>query len=124
MKLKGFLYYWLPVIVYSGLIFYFSSLSNPLPQGLPTFNYMDLILHSAEYLILSVLLLRALLHYNTSHPYALSIIIAAVYGITDEIHQLFVQGRFFAVSDIIADALGACPILILLLVKKRMNKRK
>lgn len=124
MKARGFLCYWFPVIIYTGIIFYFSSLPNPLPQGLPTFNYMDLLLHSAEYLILSILLLRALLHYTASHPYAFSIAIAALYGITDEIHQLFVPGRVFAVSDMIADAAGACLILILLLVKKRMNKKR
>ncbi|MFA5887372.1 MAG: VanZ family protein [Candidatus Nanoarchaeia archaeon] len=117
MKARGFLYYWFPVIIYAGIIFYFSSLSNPLPQGMPSFNYMDLLLHSVEYLILSVLLLRALLHYNTSHPYLFSIAIAALYGISDEFHQLFVPGRFFAVSDMAADAFGASLILIYLLTK-------
>ena len=116
MKLKDFIFYIFPVIAYMGIIFYFSSLSNPLPSGAPSFSNMAILLHSIEYLILSILLVRAFLHYNTSHPYAFSIIIASFYGITDEIHQLFVPGRFFAVSDMAADAFGASLILLYFLI--------
>ena len=116
MKARGFLYYWFPVIAYAGIIFYFSSLSNPLPQGLPSVNYMDLILHLTEYLILSILLLRALLHYAAKQPFLWAILLASAYGITDEIHQLFVPGRFFAVSDMAADAFGASLILLYFLI--------
>jgi VanZ family protein len=117
MKARGFLYYWFPVIIYAGVIFYFSSLSNPLPQGLPSFNYMDLLLHSAEYLILSILLLRALLHYVAKQPFLWAILLASAYGITDEIHQLFVPGRVFAVSDMAANTFGASLILLYFLIK-------
>lgn len=36
-----------------------------------------------------------------------SFIIAAVYGVFDEIHQLFIPGRFFEWYDILADINGA-----------------
>lgn len=124
MKLKSVLFYWLPVILYAGIIFYFSSLSNPLPSGMPSFNYMDLLMHAGEYFILSLLLLRALRHSLVKRPFLLSIAIASLYGITDEIHQLFVPGRMFAVSDMIANAVGASVILVLYILKKKFNKRK
>ena len=124
MKFKPFIYYWFPVIAYAGIIFYFSSLSNPLPQGLPTFNYMDLLMHAGEYFILSLLLLRALRHSLAKRPFLLSVVIASLYGVTDEVHQLFVPGRYFAVSDIMANAFGACLVLVLLLVEKKVNKKR
>lgn len=119
MNLKNFLYYWLPVAIYAGIIFHFSSLSNPLPPGIPSFNYMDLLLHSIEYLILSVLLLRALRHSSVKRPYVYSIVLSALYGVSDEIHQLFVIGRVFSGYDLIADALGASLVLFFLLYKKK-----
>ena len=30
-----------------------------------------------------------------------------IYGLSDEVHQLFVVGRYFEVSDLIADAVGS-----------------
>jgi len=38
----------------------------------------------------------------------LAIAIAVSYGLTDEVHQMFVPGRSAEVADLIADAAGAC----------------
>lgn len=38
---------------------------------------------------------------------AISLAICVIYGITDEIHQLFVPGRAFQVSDLAMDAIGS-----------------
>jgi len=124
MKIKSFIYYWLPVIIYAGLIFYFSSLSQPLPSGIPSFNYMDLLLHASEYFVLSALLLRAFLYSAAKRPYMVSIIVSALYGISDEIHQLFVPGRVFAASDMLANAFGASLVLLYFLIRKHTKSYK
>lgn len=38
---------------------------------------------------------------------AVSLAICVVYGITDEIHQIFVPGRAFQVRDLVMDAAGS-----------------
>ena len=78
---------------------------------------MDKLEHAVEYFILALLLLRALKHSLVKRPFLMSIIIASLYGITDEIHQLFVPGRFFAVSDMLANTFGASLILLYFLIK-------
>lgn len=45
---------------------------------------------------------------NHSLPLALAaIILAALYGVSDEIHQSFVAGRYMTASDILANTSGA-----------------
>jgi len=93
-----------------GLIYYLSSLSNPLEQVIPKraffyFNFKYFIYHIIEYVILSLFLYRALLNYK--NPKTLAILIATLYAITDEIHQYFVPGRISSVFDIAIDFFGA-----------------
>lgn len=47
------------------------------------------------------------------------------YGITDEIHQLGVEGRMFDLNDLLHDAIGACTAMLLLsvpLVRRRWRR--
>jgi VanZ family protein len=66
--------------------------------------------HFVEYLVLSVLLFRAL---RRSSPRSrlsaagIAIAIAAVYAVGDEIHQAFVPGRTAAALDCVIDLTGA-----------------
>ena len=111
MKPGYYLKYWLPVIVYMGLIFYLSSLSNPVktltPKGLDVyFDLPHFFYHIFEYMILSFLLFRAL-KVNSKYPQSLAIIITITYAITDELHQSFVSGRISSLLDILLDSFGA-----------------
>lgn len=112
--MKKFLYYWLPVYVYAGLIFYFSSL--PVIPSLIIEIYPEtLVWHVIEYTILSILLFRAFINSKNitfrENAIHLAIIIAILYGVTDEIHQHFVPGRDFSHFDIIANSVGSIVIL-------------
>ena len=73
----------------------------------PSFIY-----HLLEYFVLSFFLFRAFNGYNVKNAFLLSILISTLYGVTDEIHQLFVPGRAFEIKDIFIDLLGSCFILI------------
>jgi VanZ family protein len=92
------------------LIFFLSSRSS-LPVDLPRMRGIDKICHCIEYAILGYLLTRALIHEDISwlskNALLLAIGIALVYGMSDEIHQLFVPLRQADVFDLMADGIGA-----------------
>ena len=112
--MKNFIYYWLPVFVWAGVIFYFSSLAR-IPPIIMELIPKTYICHIIVYAILSILLLRASINSkNTTfreNAIYLTILIAILYGITDEIHQQFVPGRVFSHLDVIANSVGSVVIL-------------
>ncbi len=118
MKIKEFFYYWLPVIVYMGFIFFMSGRSSiPIVSEIKI-NYFDLVEHLIEYFILAVLLIRLTINSNLNKPFLTAIIISVAYGVLDEVHQLYVPGRIFSFFDMIADAVGSVLVVIF-----KYNKR-
>lgn len=107
LKLKLFI--WFPVFLYAGLIFYLSGLSA-LPVSIEH-PFLDKLEHVAEYAILGILLMRALANpdfkFKASEAFAAAVIIAFLYGISDEIHQAFVPGRSADIFDALFDLIGA-----------------
>ncbi|GEN54513.1 VanZ family protein [Halobacillus faecis] len=65
-------------------------------------------LHLIEFALLYVFILLALKthHRLTIMTNLLAAIFAASYGLVDEVHQLFVEGRSFTVNDLIKDWIG------------------
>ncbi len=65
--------------------------------------------HFLEYLVLSVLLYRALRSPMRSRleTAGAAVVIAGLYAIADEFHQYFVPGRTAAVTDCLIDVSGA-----------------
>ena len=107
------LWYWVPVALYAGAIFYLSAQSHPEDQ-LPLFvfkNVSDKVLHAVEYGILSFLCYRAFRWAAgpavARQAVVLAIVTASVYGITDEVHQAFVPLRDSSWLDWLADTIGA-----------------
>ena len=107
------LWYWVPVVLYAGAIFYFSAQSHPEDQ-LPSFLFKqisDKVLHAVAYGILSFLCYRAF-RWAAGQAVArqavvLAIVTASFYGITDEVHQAFVPFRESSWLDWLADTIGA-----------------
>ena len=102
---------WGPVAAYAGLLFWLSSRST-----LPAFvgNAWDKVLHTGAWTVLTALLLRALLGGWSAlrvRPAILAVVLAVGYGVTDEIHQMFVPGRFPSVGDALADLAGSLTAL-------------
>jgi VanZ family protein len=107
------LWYWMPVVLYAGTIFFLSAQSHPEDQ-LPLFVLRDIsdkVLHAVEYGILSLLCYRAFRWAAGSvvarQAVVLAIVTASVYGITDEVHQAFVPFRESGWQDWLADTIGA-----------------
>jgi VanZ family protein len=110
------LWLWLPVALDAALIFFLSSIPRlPSPPG----PFSDKHFHFASYALFAALLVRALasarLRNVTGRIAIGAILLAALYGVTDEIHQMFVPGRSADPYDLLADTLGAVAAAGLLL---------
>jgi len=110
---SGFVRYWLPVMLYAGLIFFFSSQSHP-EQFVPNLFFLkrgDKILHAIEYAGLGFLCYRAFRHaagtLGRNYAVLLAVGVATLYGATDEWHQAFVPFRESDRWDLATDWLGA-----------------
>lgn len=104
-----FIRYWLPVIVYCTIIFVQSS--YPSPEQLPRFPFSDKLMHAIAYGILGALICRASnsvdqWRHNWGVLVLIGVVASTVYGLSDEWHQSFVDGRSSELSDLIADFAG------------------
>ncbi len=109
---------WAAVVACMGFIFYLSaqnSTQSQLASGrvVMFFNFVisDEIIrtcaHFLEFAGLAVLVFNALYQYfGYIRPFA-SFAITAAYAASDEIHQLFVEGRACQISDFFVDCFGA-----------------
>jgi VanZ family protein len=107
------LWYWVPVALYAGVIFFLSDQSHP-EEHLPSFllkNVSDKVLHAVEYAVLGALCYRAfrwgLNGQVAARALIIAIVAASLYGVTDEVHQLFVPFRESSWLDWLADTIGA-----------------
>lgn len=102
-----FLSLWLPVIAYMAALFYLSSPGAPSQPP----QISDKTLHVVGYGGLALVTLRAVAGGRWSGVTWSAVVIAwaiaALYGVTDEIHQMFTAGRSPELADVGADALGA-----------------
>lgn len=120
---------WAPPVLYAAAIFLFSAMPRPprVPGGLS-----DKWSHGLAYAGLTVLLIRALAggawRGVTARVCVAAAVIAALYGVTDELHQLFVPGRQADVLDVAADSIGATIAAVLaggwrLVARRRTDAR-
>lgn len=108
--MKEFARLWFPVIGYAVFIFWASSSERPFGIVIEAYH-IDKLVHFVEYNILGFLLMRAITGSDPKMTYMASLLlvfaIGAFYGLTDELHQSVVPGRFAAFSDFIFDSLGS-----------------
>ena len=112
-----------PAIVIAILIFYFSSLPNPLPPvppGPPSIIDINLILHICEFAGLSFFVAYGYFQrFNMKYV----ILFTVIYAVFDEIHQYFVPNRYFDIFDVFIDIIGvAIGFLVFLLIKILIEK--
>ena len=121
-----FLRFWFPVIFYSGIIFYISSIpdvTTPFPE-----MRFDKILHVIVYIPFGLLVARGF--FNTKPSVSRKMLmftvclISFLYGVSDEFHQNFVDGRDAGIEDLIADTVGGTigGYFYLLFINKRNNQ--
>lgn len=104
---------WLPVVLWAGLIFAFSSVPS-LSSGLGVWDLgLRKAAHLTEYAVLGALLARAL-------PELAALGAGIAYAATDELHQYFVPGRHGSLLDVGIDATG---VLAGVLLWRRLGRR-
>nr|WP_240253907.1 VanZ family protein [Fredinandcohnia sp. SECRCQ15] len=109
-----------------------SSYFNPnslegihLQIGIPIFVILGVVFeigHLFQFAILYFLLIMAFLTYGrlNSVKEMVAFIIALLYGILDEVHQIYVPFRSFSIIDLIKDAVGI--IVIWFIIHKHYYK--
>lgn len=105
------LYYLFLTMFWGYFIFFLSSLPSSLLPSAKT-GWEEIIIHFYLYFILALLLFLVLKSFfkEKVEIYRLiffSLVICALFGISDEYHQGFVLGRFPSLLDLFVDALGS-----------------
>jgi VanZ family protein len=149
LKLRPFIKFWLPVLIWMALIFSASSDSHSYDHSsrliAPLLHWLfpqmpatrvDAIVyfvrkcaHLTEYAVLALLLWRAVRRpvKNDSRPWiwpeaGLALAIVFLYAASDEFHQIFVPTRTAQVSDVFIDTAGGAASLLALWIIGRWRK--
>ncbi len=112
---------WTMVIIIAIAIFYISSLQ--FPPGSGGFGWMTVAYHFLAFFFLAFFLLPALVKGDNKTLILIAVIIAVLYGVSDEVHQLFVPGRHFAFSDIMVDSCGILLSSLIYAVSLKYRKK-
>ncbi len=117
-----FFKFWFPVLAYSGIIFYVSSLQI----GSVAADSNDKIVHLVEYSLLGYLFARALKATANSSRKTIvfsTVLFALFFGISDEFHQSFVPTRQCEAGDAAADTAGGfLGVMVFLSVLRKKRK--
>lgn len=118
---------WFPVILWCVLIFHFSSGTIPVAS---TVYWQDFAVKKTGHVLLfgalAILLYRALRMDKVDQKKAAiwAVILATLYGGTDELHQMFTQGRESRLRDVFIDGVGATlVILVAYYLPPRLSKQ-
>lgn len=99
-------------ISYVSLIFYISSLSQPVK--LPTIPGIDKLIHFLEFGLLGYLVFNSIESSDKNRKENYAIFLSIFYGGLDEIHQYYVPGRYCDWVDFLADSLGIIFVVLIL----------
>ena len=105
---------WAAVVIYAGFIFGLSAQQN-LAVPLPTL-ISDKVYHATEYAGFAGVIAFALRAGGSQFVLSRALLLATLYGLSDEYHQQFVPGRTSDLADVAADVTGAglaCLVLYL-----------
>lgn len=111
--------------LYCAGIFWLSSKPNPPDVPLP-FAGADKLMHAILYAGLTAIVSVGIRRSNRQVTFwvqaAVPLVFAAVYGLTDEIHQIFVPTRSFDPLDLAANVTGAAIMQAMLLAWWRLRR--
>lgn len=138
--------YFIPAILWMGLIFFFSSqngtasdsnsyfLINLLGKiginisssiGLSVANFIvRKTAHVTEYFILFMLLYFGFKKIYLKNIIIYPAIITILYSISDEFHQLFIEGRSGRIKDVFIDSIGILIGLLIIGIKNKVKSKK
>jgi len=118
----------LPAIAWALLIFISSSIPGRVFPDV-SIPHVDKVVHFCYYFGLAFFVAHAL-QFQWRFPglsrfsLPLSFLLATVYGVLDEMHQLFVPQRSFELPDLVADMSGALAAVLTLWILQRKRKAR
>ena len=100
---------WMPALIMMGLIFLLSSLPA---SRIPDFGTVDFLIkkggHAAGYALLGLAYYFALPpRLSPGFRWAMALVMALLFALSDEYHQSFVEGRTSTLRDVMIDGAGA-----------------
>lgn len=134
------------MILWAGIIYYASSVSNPYHYFLPDYFEADKVIQGTEhavisssqgdttkqigltshflvFVVLSLLVSNAIQQSSTIVSVWWAFPVSVAYAILDEFHQTYVPGRTFEFLDIILDTIGSLAGILIFLVLVKIIKR-
>jgi VanZ family protein len=123
-KFFAYFPYWVPAVLWMGVIFFLSTLPESATPGRGIIP--DKVCHGVEYFILAFLILFALQRTSRASFFTafwIALGWVALYGLSDEIHQLYVATRNFDVSDLLADVGGMVLLFLILWLLQKTSRR-
>ena len=107
--MRKFIKWWLPLLVWMGVIFAGSSIGSlPRVGGKATDGVAHRVAHMLEFAVLGALVLRATSSGQriTKRELIITVIVVALYGASDEFHQRFTPGRSSEGLSVLFDVAG------------------
>ena len=126
--IRYLLWYWLPPLIWMGLLFLVSAQPDPPGPRQPLLSEIYAIIgHVIAYGLLAFWWYRALRSVPSlsgdgqvrTHVARIAFLVTVLYAASDEFHQSFVPGRDASLPDLIVDAAGA-----LILISWRRGKHR
>ena len=115
---------WFFTLIIAAAIFYLSSQTF---QGGGGKGYLSYIYHFSIFFFLAFFLLIASIKGKLNKEiFFISLLLAILYGISDELHQSFVPGRYADVQDVLMNSVGimtAAVVYILTIIFRSGNLR-
>ncbi len=125
------LFYYIPWIA---VLFIIITLSSQTAGNLPEIQnkWLDKIAHVIEYCILGICTIRVFTLWGEERPqqrnstirseYLLPFLFVVLFGLFDEIHQIYVEGRQFDLIDLAMDVAGMVLAIALVRFNTRVKK--
>jgi VanZ family protein len=116
--------YWVPTALWMGVIYFLSTLPESATPGRDILP--DKVCHGAEYFILAFLILFALQRTTRAGfltTFWITLGGVVLYGLSDEIHQIYVATRKFDAGDLLANVCGAVLLFVILWVLQKASRR-
>lgn len=100
---------YIPLVIYWIILLSLTSIPS---KSLPHFALSDKLNHFLAYAVLAFLIYLALyfskrFSFNPKRIFLITLSIVAFYGLVDEIHQIFIPGRYAELLDWVADFVGS-----------------
>ncbi len=115
-------FYLIMTILTAAVIFYASTIETT--AGVPSGLNLAMVYHFGVFFMFTFFLTLTVINHDSNLTRTLSIIllISLIYAFTDELHQLFVPGRFASLKDILTDITGSVFALVPIVLLRKLKK--